>query len=54
MAQQQVLKHEVLARPHPGLDSRDQQPEQFEHAVSIADSARGEELIPIWFVKLRR
>jgi hypothetical protein len=45
MTQQQVLEHEVVARMHPGLDGRDQQPKQFEHAVSIADS-RSREVLP--------
>ena len=37
MAQEQVLEHEVLARACPGQGGREQQPEQFEHAYSIAD-----------------
>jgi hypothetical protein len=37
MAQEQILEHEVLARACPGQDGREQQPEQFEHAFSIAD-----------------
>jgi len=37
MAQEQALKHEVLARAHPGQDGREQQPEQVEHGLSIAD-----------------
>ena len=37
MAQQQVLEHEVVARPRPGQHGREQQPEQIEHAFSIAD-----------------
>jgi hypothetical protein len=39
VAQEQVLEHEVVARAHPGKDGRGQQPEQFEHAFSIADPA---------------
>ncbi len=37
MAQQQVLEHEVAARPYPGQDRRDQQPDEVEHVLSIAD-----------------
>ena len=37
MTQQQVFKHEVLARAHPGQDGREQQPEKVEHPLSIAD-----------------
>jgi hypothetical protein len=37
MAQQQVLEHEVLARPCPGQDGREQEPDKFKHAFSIAD-----------------
>jgi hypothetical protein len=40
MAQEQVLEHEVLARAHPGQDCHEQQPEEFEHVLSIADSRR--------------
>ena len=32
-----VAHHEVVARAHPGQDGRDEQPEQFEHVLSIAD-----------------
>jgi hypothetical protein len=39
MAQEQVLEHKVLVRTYPGQDVRDQQPEQFEHTFSVADSA---------------
>jgi hypothetical protein len=42
MAQQQVLQHEVLARAHRGHHGHEQEPEEFEHAFSMADSgARG-------------
>ena len=37
MAQQQVLEHEVLVRACPGQDGREQEPEQFKLAFSIAD-----------------
>src|SRR5258708_22229649 len=37
MAQQQVLKYEMLARTNPGQDCREQQPDDFQHALSIAD-----------------
>src|SRR5437588_5175923 len=40
MAQQQVLEHEILARTHPGQDGREQQPQEFEHAFSMADYGR--------------
>ncbi len=40
MPQQQVLGHEVLARPNPGQHGSEQQPEEFEHALSIADFTR--------------
>ena len=40
MAQEQVLEHEILARMHPGQNGREQQPEQFKHAFSIADFVR--------------
>ena len=35
-----VAHHEVVARAYPGQDGREQQPEQFEHAFSIADFVR--------------
>src|SRR5438128_3926970 len=43
MAQQQVLEYEILARTNPGQDCREQQPDDFQHALSIADlwRARG-------------
>jgi hypothetical protein len=43
MAEQQVLEDEVLGRACPGEDGRDQQPQQFKHALRIADvrSAEG-------------
>ena len=44
MAQQQVLDYEVMARAHPGEDGRDQQPEEFEHALSIGDLRPAREL----------
>src|SRR5438067_9443925 len=37
VAQQQVLKDEVLARPYPGHEDREQKPDEFEHAGSTAD-----------------
>jgi hypothetical protein len=40
-----------MARAHPCEDGRDQQPEEFEHALSIADlrPARGSQLeIHLW------
>ncbi len=37
MPQEQVLEYEVLARTRPGQDRREQQPEEFEHVLSIAD-----------------
>ena len=40
MAQEQILEHEVLARACPGQDGREQEPEQFKHAFSIADFMR--------------
>jgi hypothetical protein len=40
MAQEQVLSHEVLARADVGQHGRQQQPEQFKHASSIADFVR--------------
>jgi hypothetical protein len=40
MTQQQVLDHEVVAWAQRGQDGREQQPEQFKHALRIADSAR--------------
>jgi hypothetical protein len=45
MAQEQVLEHEVLARAQPGPDGREEQAEQFEHAVSMAD-LRPPEVLP--------
>src|ERR671936_628487 len=38
MAQEQVLEYEVVARVNAGQDGREQEPEQFKHAFSIADS----------------
>jgi hypothetical protein len=46
MAQQQVLKDEVLAQAHPGQDGREQQPEQFEHTLSITDLWRATFCLP--------
>jgi hypothetical protein len=37
MAQEQILEREVLAWTHPGQNGRSEKPEQFEHALSIAD-----------------
>jgi hypothetical protein len=37
LAQQQVLEHEVLAWASPRKSGREEQPEQFEHSISIAD-----------------
>jgi hypothetical protein len=31
------LEDDVLARAHPGHDGREQQPDEFEHVLSIAD-----------------
>ena len=40
VTQQQILEHEVLARAHPGQDCHEQQPDEFQHAFSIADQWR--------------
>jgi hypothetical protein len=45
VAQEQVLKHEVVARARPGQDGREQQPEEFEHASRITDR-RSREVLP--------
>jgi hypothetical protein len=37
VTQQQVLSHEVLARPCPGQAGCEQQRDQFIHACSMAD-----------------
>ena len=37
MAQEQVLEHEVLPRASRGQGAGEQQPEEFEHDLSIAD-----------------
>jgi hypothetical protein len=37
MTQEQVLDHEILARAYTGQDGREQQRDQFKHALSIAD-----------------
>jgi hypothetical protein len=37
MPQQQVLEHEVAVRTYRGQDGREQQPEEFEYTLSIAD-----------------
>jgi hypothetical protein len=37
VAQQDVLEDEVLARAHPGNDACEQEPDEFEHVLSIAD-----------------
>ena len=39
MAQQQVFEHEVLARAQPGQNGRGQDAEEFEHTLSITNSA---------------
>jgi hypothetical protein len=39
LAQQQVLSHEIAARAEPGQGGREYEPEEFEHAHSIADGA---------------
>ena len=40
VAQEQVLEHEVVARAYPGQDGREQEPEQFKYAFSIAEFVR--------------
>lgn len=42
----QVPEHEVLARAKRRQHSREQQPEQFKHALSIADLRAREDLPP--------
>ena len=37
MAQQQVLEHEVVVWASPRNNGREEQPEEFEHALSIAN-----------------
>jgi hypothetical protein len=37
MTQEQVLEHEVLTWARPGQDRREQEAEQFKHALRIAD-----------------
>jgi hypothetical protein len=37
MAQEQILEHDVLPRAQRGQDGRQQEPEEFEHTLSIAD-----------------
>jgi hypothetical protein len=37
VAHEQILEHEVLAWAHPGQGTRGQQPEQFEHILSLAE-----------------
>ena len=37
VAQQQVLKHEVLTWARPGQHGREDKPEEFKHVLSIAD-----------------
>jgi len=37
VAQEQILEDEVPAWTNAGQDGREQQPEQFKHAFSIAD-----------------
>ena len=39
MAQQQVLEDEVLARANRGKEGGEQEPEEFEHVLSIVDQA---------------
>jgi hypothetical protein len=45
MAQEQILKREVVAWARPGQDRRGQKPEEFEHVFSIAD-LRSPEVVP--------
>ncbi len=45
MAQEQVLEHEVLPRASRGQGAGEQQPEEFEHDLSIAD-LRSHEVLP--------
>ena len=40
VAQQPVLEHEILARAHQDQHGREQEPEEFEHTLRIADLAR--------------
>ena len=37
MAQEQVLEDKVVARPYPGQDGREEQPDEFEHVLSFSD-----------------
>ena len=37
VAEEQVLEHEVVAGAHPGQHGRGQEPDEFEHILSIAD-----------------
>jgi hypothetical protein len=37
VAQQQVLEHKVLVWANPRKNGREEQPEEFEHILSIAD-----------------
>jgi hypothetical protein len=46
MAQQQVLEHEVVVWASPRNNGREEQPEEFEHALSIADFHACEVLPP--------
>jgi hypothetical protein len=39
VAQQQVLEDEVLARANRGKEGGEQEPEEFEHVLSIVDQA---------------
>jgi hypothetical protein len=39
VAQQQVLEDEVLARANRGKEGNEQEPEEFEHVLSIVDQA---------------
>jgi hypothetical protein len=40
MAQQEVFEHEGLARANPSEDCREQQPNELQHVLSIADLCR--------------
>ena len=45
MTQQQVLEHEVMAGTSPRENGREEQLEEFEHNISIADP-RSREVVP--------
>jgi hypothetical protein len=44
MTQEQVLSYEVAARATAGQHGREQEPDEFEHALSIADFHSAEDL----------